>query len=76
MDGDVDALTDAIEEMVDNYRLYKEQAERKSGEARRRHSGNTFIEKLWGHSISMVDGAIAESGDGGIGKAAAYRGDA
>ena len=55
MDGDVDALTDAIEEMVDNYSLYKEKAERKSGEARRRHSGNTFVEKLWSHSICMAD---------------------
>jgi glycosyltransferase involved in cell wall biosynthesis len=47
-DGDVEALVQAIEEIVDNFAVYKAKAECKTAEARRLNSAEVFLEKLWG----------------------------
>jgi glycosyltransferase involved in cell wall biosynthesis len=51
-DGDIDALAQAIEEMADNYAIYKAKAVAKAAEARRLNSAETFIERLWGPLFS------------------------
>jgi glycosyltransferase involved in cell wall biosynthesis len=53
-DGDVDALAQAIEDMADNYAIYKAKAVAKAAEARHLNSPEAFIERLWGPLFSSA----------------------
>ncbi|MDF2116078.1 glycosyltransferase [Roseiarcaceae bacterium H3SJ34-1] len=51
-DGDTEKLAWAIEEMANNFPLYKAQAAAKAEDARQSNSAEAFVEKLWGPILS------------------------
>ena len=53
-DGDISSLAGAIEELANNFTIYKAQATARAAAARESNSAEAFVEKLWGPLLSDV----------------------